>query len=139
MKIQRGFTLIELMIAIAILAIITAIAIPAYQTYITEAKLSTARSNMDSIRIFLEDRRLETGSYIGPSTHTTLTTIPQITSVFGWEADGNKGSYSYRLELTDDLYNIAVSDGDIWIRCENRMNKCCDSEITNTTPSSACP
>lgn len=46
---QSGFTLVELMVAIAILAILAAIAYPNYQTYIQRARMEAARVEMVSV------------------------------------------------------------------------------------------
>ena len=50
----RGFTLIELMIAVAVVAILGAIALPSYQNYVQRGKITEATSSLSELRLRAE-------------------------------------------------------------------------------------
>ena len=62
---QSGFTLIEIMITIAIIAILSAIAIPQYQDYVTRGELPEAHAGLGAYRVQMEQYYQDNRNY-GP-------------------------------------------------------------------------
>ncbi len=77
-RIQKGFTLIELMIVVAIIGILAAVAIPAYQNYIIKAKLSTIASSMDPLKLALGMYYQTYGSFPNSIANVTTTNQGQV-------------------------------------------------------------
>ena len=73
MKRTKGFTLMELMIVVAIIAILSAIAIPAYGDYVTRAKIIEATSFLADLRVKMEQFFLDNRTYIGGPCTITAT------------------------------------------------------------------
>ena len=66
-KVQQGFTLIELMIVVAIIGILAAIAIPAYQDYTIRAKVTEGINLASSAKSSVSEYRISVGNF--PSTN----------------------------------------------------------------------
>ncbi|WP_109124899.1 pilin [Dyella sp. C11] len=87
MKNQKGFTLIELMIVVAIIAILAAIAIPQYQTYVVRSQVTRVIGEAGDLKVAVEDclnnglTVFGTGSCVNTATSSDLITgnIPNVT------------------------------------------------------------
>lgn len=73
---RRGFTLVEVMVVVAILAILAAIAIPSYVDAIQRGARKDARAMMSLAAQWMERNRSESGAYNRSPNGTTLTALP---------------------------------------------------------------
>jgi type IV pilus assembly protein PilA len=89
-KIQQGFTLIELMIVVAIIGILAAIAIPAYQDYTIRAQVTEGLSVSSGVKLAATEYWQDKGSF--PATHALAGLEPA--------ADIN-GKYTTSVSLAD--------------------------------------
>jgi prepilin-type N-terminal cleavage/methylation domain len=64
-KVQQGFTLIELMIVVAIIGILAAIAIPAYQDYTAKAQAAEAYTLLDGLKTPIVDNMTQDATASG--------------------------------------------------------------------------
>ena len=96
--IQQGFSLIELMIVIAIVAILTAVGYPAYQSYMANGYRSTAQADLMGLAAALERHYTTQFSYEGAAESDADTGSPTIFATYS-PSTGASADARYNLTI----------------------------------------
>lgn len=112
-KSADGYTLVELMITAAVIAMLAAIAIPTYNGYIDTSKHAAALTNAEILQPFVDNYYYENGTYLVGTYEPggDVTTLPD---ALGWRPDGDKDQFKYDIAACgggsiDECYTITVT------------------------------
>ena len=135
-KVQQGFTLIELMIVIAIIGILAAVALPAYQDYTVRAKASEVILAGSDARTRIAEFVLVNGTLPANGTEANISDVTVgMTRSLAWDVS--------TLVITGNSTNLGIPTGDLVINLKPTLQgggsvtwACTAAEGTRYLPSS---
>ena len=101
MRSQNGFTLLELITVLAIIGIITAIALPQYRNYVIRGKIPEATSTLSDMRVKMEQFYQDNRTYVGACAAGTVAPLPSGMKYFTFSCGG----------LSTTAYTITATGG----------------------------
>lgn len=119
MNMQKGFTLIELMVVVAIIGILSVIAIPAYQDYVTRGKLSACFSALSEWALRMEQFNQDNRTYLNgaacaftqplsPPNEFTMTCVATVTTyTLTATGIGNLNGFTYTFNQNSGKTSIS--------------------------------
>ncbi|MCD9209916.1 pilin [Vibrio cholerae] len=131
-KQQQGFTLIELMIVVAIIGVLAAIAVPQYQKYVAKSEAAAALASITGHRTNVETYVLENGSF--PTTAQLATPSASIGTIqYGTAQASGAGSIVFAFGTSGASPSV-VSKNVTLARDGNGAWKCTTTIDINIAP-----
>ena len=115
-KIESGFTLIELMIVVGIVAILASIALPSYNDYITRGRITDAISGLSDMRVKLEQYFQDKRTYVGACASATVAPLPASTNSFDFSCTLAANSYTVTATGKASMFGFVYTVNEVGTR-----------------------
>lgn len=103
---QSGYTLIEMMVVVGMIAVLAAVALPVYNNYLATSRVGALVNNVATIEVFEEDFRLRNGVY-QPGAFNAVPDAALL--ALGWQPQQNDGTV-YTIALAGGSYEVTATD-----------------------------
>jgi len=119
MRSQRGFTLIELMIVVAIVGVLAAIAIPAYKDYVNRAKMSEVLAVFDAVATGTNEYHAVLGFF--PSQSYGANNLAFFSETYATISLNNTGDKNYSIVIVANFtpaldLTVLAGEGNLWMQ-----------------------
>lgn len=108
---QKGFTLIELMIAVVVVAILAAIALPSYTAYVRRTACEDVKGTMVGAEGLMERFRAQNNTYTGADLGAYAQSPVDSTAIFGIQLDVDASGTSYDLTASPVAGGVMAGKG----------------------------